>query len=57
MRLADNMPAYTRHFWAKAQSYRQRGPERIHLLEHHLADQLYPASEPSVRGPADYRHR
>ena len=57
MRLADNTPAYTRHFWAKAQSYRQRGPERIHLLEHHLADQLYPASEPSVRGPADYRHR
>ena len=29
---------YTRHFWAKAHPYRQRGPERIHLLEHHLAD-------------------
>ena len=31
-------PAYTRLFWAKAHPYRQRGPERIHLLEHHLAD-------------------
>ena len=29
---------YTRHFWAKAHPYKQRGPERIHLLEHHLAD-------------------
>ena len=29
---------YTRKFWAKAQPYRQRGPERIHLLECHLAD-------------------
>ncbi len=29
---------YVRKFWAKAQPYRQRGPERIHLLEHHLAD-------------------
>ncbi len=29
---------YNRQFWAKAQPYRQRGPERIHLLEHHLAD-------------------
>ena len=29
---------YTRHFWAKAHPYGQRGPERIHLLEHHLAD-------------------
>ena len=31
-------PAYTRQFWAKAYPYRQRGPERIHLLEHHMAD-------------------
>ncbi len=40
-------PGYTQQFWAKAESYRQqgepepyrqRGPERIHLLEHHLAD-------------------
>ena len=31
-------PAYLRRFWAKAYPYRQRGPERIHLLEHHLAD-------------------
>ena len=31
-------PAYTRHFWAKAQPYGRQGPERIHLLEHHLAD-------------------
>ena len=34
----DNAPIYTRSFWAKAFPYRQRGPERIHLLEHHLAD-------------------
>ena len=38
MTLSDNPPIYTRSFWAKAQPYRQRGPERIHLLEHHLAD-------------------
>ena len=31
-------PNYTRHFWAKAQPYGKLGPERIHLLEHHLAD-------------------
>ncbi len=31
-------PVYRERFWAKAQPYRQRGPERIHLLEHHLAD-------------------
>ena len=29
---------YTRSFWAKAHPYRQRRPDRIHLLEHHLAD-------------------
>ena len=29
---------YTRLFWAKAWPYRQRGPDRVHLLEHHLAD-------------------
>ena len=33
-----SMPTYTRSFWAKAFPYRQRGPERIHLLEYHLAD-------------------
>ena len=32
------MPAYTKQFWAKAYPYGQLGPERIHLLEHHLAD-------------------
>ena len=32
------MPAYTEQFWAKAFPYGQRGPERVHLLEHHLAD-------------------
>ncbi len=31
-------PLYTRRFWAKAGSARESGPERIHLLEHHLAD-------------------
>lgn len=31
-------PWYTRLFWAKSWPYRQRGPDRIHLLEHHLAD-------------------
>ena len=35
---SDIAPIYTRFFWAKAFPYRQRGPERIHLLEHHLAD-------------------
>ena len=37
----ENAPTYTRRFWAKAYPYRQHrqlGPERIHLLEHHLAD-------------------
>ena len=38
MTQSDNPPIYTRSFWAKAYPYRQRGPERIHLLEHHLAD-------------------
>ena len=31
-------PIYARRFWAKAYPFRQRGPDRIHLLEHHLAD-------------------
>ncbi len=31
----ENTPAYTRLFWAKAD---RQAPERIHLLEHHLAD-------------------
>ena len=34
----DNMRPYMHLFWAKAQPYGQPGPERIHLLEHHLAD-------------------
>lgn len=34
----EKASVYTRLFWAKASPYRQRGPERIHLLEHHLAD-------------------
>lgn len=34
----SDAPRYKERFWAKAQPYRQRGPERIHLLEHHLAD-------------------
>ena len=29
---------YTHLFWAKAHPYKMQGPERIHLLEHHLAD-------------------
>ncbi len=33
-----NAPIYTHAFWAKTFPYRQLGPERIHLLEHHLAD-------------------
>ena len=31
-------PDYTRNFWAKADPFRKKGPDRIHLLEHHLAD-------------------
>lgn len=31
----EDTPAYTRLFWAKAD---RQAPERIHLLEHHLAD-------------------
>ena len=38
MTTTETAPHYTRRFWAKAQPYRQPGPERIHLLEHHLAD-------------------
>ncbi len=38
MTATENTLNYTRQFWAKAQPYRQKGPERIHLLEHHLAD-------------------
>ena len=38
MTVTEYAPAYTRKFWAKAQPYRQKGPERIHLLGHHLAD-------------------
>ena len=34
----EGTPAYTRLFWAKASPGRERGPERIHLLEYHLAD-------------------
>ena len=28
-------PAYTRYFWAKSD---RANPQRIHLLEHHMAD-------------------
>ena len=38
MTTGESKPFYTRQFWAKAQPYRRKGPERIHLLEHHLAD-------------------
>ena len=38
MAASKTAPEYRQQFWAKAQPYRQRGPERIHLLEHHLAD-------------------
>ena len=38
MTASDTAPDYTRQFWAKARPYRERGPESIHLLEHHLAD-------------------
>ena len=38
MTTSETAPHYTRRFWAKAQPYREPGPERIHLLEHHLAD-------------------
>ena len=31
-------PAHTRRFWAKARPYGQPRPEKVHLLEHHLAD-------------------
>ena len=31
-------PAYTQLFWAKAYPHHRQGPERIHLLEHHMAD-------------------
>ena len=34
----NTKPIYTRRFWAKAHPYGRPGPERIHLLEHHLAD-------------------
>ena len=38
MTATESTPDYTRQFWAKARPYRRKGPERIHLLEHHLAD-------------------
>ena len=31
-------PAHTRRFWAKARPYGQPRPEKVHLLEHHVAD-------------------
>ena len=31
-------PVHTRRFWAKARPYGQPSPEKVHLLEHHLAD-------------------
>jgi len=35
---AAERPRYLDQFWAKALPHRAQGPERIHLLEHHLAD-------------------
>ncbi len=35
---AAQRPRYLDQFWAKALPQRTQGPERIHLLEHHLAD-------------------
>lgn len=35
---ATARPRYLDRFWAKARPQRTRGPERIHLLEHHFAD-------------------
>ena len=34
----NDTPVYSRQPWAKARPRRQRGPESIRLLEHHLAD-------------------
>ena len=34
----NDTPVYSRQPWAKSRPRRQRGPESIHLLEHHLAD-------------------
>lgn len=34
----EDAPAYTRLFWAKSASDREQEPDRVHLLEHHLAD-------------------
>ncbi len=48
-------PRYRERFWAKAQPYRQRGPERIHLLEHHLAD--VGASLEALLAQPTIRHR
>ena len=31
----DNLPTYTRQHWGKSD---RQDPQRIHLLEHHLAD-------------------
>ena len=31
-------PVHIRRFWAKARPYGQPRPEKVHLLEHHLAD-------------------
>ena len=38
MTQSADRPPYIQHFWAKADPYRTKGPERIHLLEHHMAD-------------------
>ena len=38
MTLPEDVPPYTRLFWAKAQPYPRHGPERVHLLEQHPAD-------------------
>ncbi len=47
----EDAPAYTRLFWAKSD---RQAPERIHLLEHHLADvgTCFEAllDQPTIRG-------
>ena len=38
MSMGSNMPTYTQSFWGKAFPRGRMGPERVHLLEHHLTD-------------------
>ena len=52
--MASDAP-YRTAFWAKATPYGTRGPERIHLLSHHLAD-VGATMEALLRQPT-IRHR